>query len=168
MSDDNRKEKLWMPFDGDVLEIEWEPNTDKWHRVLEGSFRSWKGRRRIISHTTAWRQPVVSTQIEEYLGPVFYMDTNFMYEGDDDTGFAKREDYVPRKGKLRPHEEAWMDGPSMLDDDPKVQDWNSSIKMDDLLVKSTKEEVLGLSFDEKKELDKAIDKQNKFIDGVYE
>ncbi len=150
--DDNRKEKLWMPFDGDLLEIQWEPNSDNWHRVLEGSFRSWKGRRRITSHTTAWRQPVVSTQVEEYFGPIFYMDTNFVYEGNDNTGFAKREDYVPRKTKLRPHEdEAWMNGPSMLDDDTKVQDWNSS-----------------LSFDEKNELDKAITKQNKFLDGVYE
>ncbi len=128
---DNRKEKLLEPFDGNVLEIELEP--DVWSRVLPNSFRSWKGRRRTITHITAWRQPVVETIVEEYFGPVFYMDTNYIYEGDDDTGFAKRSDYVPRKTIPRPFEnESWMKGPSMLDDDTKVQDWNSSIDFEKL------------------------------------
>ena len=78
----------------------------------------------------------------------------------------------------RPHEdEAWMNGPSMLDaeivdnfsglKETNYQDWDSSIKMDDLMVKSTKEEVLGLSNNEANELDEAIDNQKAFLNGKY-
>ena len=56
MSDDNRKEKLWEPFDGDALFIYFKSGGKLvWHRVLPGCFRSWKGRRKIIKHTTAHR-----------------------------------------------------------------------------------------------------------------
>tara|TARA_B100001564_G_scaffold308949_1_gene279730 strand:- start:93 stop:638 length:546 start_codon:yes stop_codon:yes gene_type:complete len=180
MSDDNRKEKLWEPFDGDALFILFKTNDDKmvWHRALPGTFRSWKGRRKIIKHTTAHRQPVVSTTEEEYFGPVFYRDTNFYYDGTDTYGLAERSDKPRLPTVPRPHEdEAWMNGPSMLDGEvvdnfsglkeTNYQDWNSSIKMDDLLVKSTKEEVLGLSNDEVSELDKAIDNQKEFLNGKY-
>jgi len=144
--DENRKINLWEPFDGDALFIEFKK--DQWHRVLPGDFRSWRGRRKILKHTTAHRQPVVSTTEEEYFGPVFYRDTNFYYDGIKITGMAERSDKPRRKTIPRPHEdEAWMKGPSMLDDNSKVQDWKSSIDM--------------------KELNDAIDKQKKFINGEH-
>ena len=177
--DDNRKEKLWEPFDGDALFIEFKSGGKLvWHRVLPGCFRSWKGRRKIVKHTTAHMIPVVSTIEEEYFGPVFYRDTNFYYDGIDTYGMAERSDKPRRVTVPRPHEDAaWMNGPSMLDKDSIVednfsglketndQDWNSSISMNDLRQDITAEDKLSSS--ERSELDSAINKQKQFLNGEY-
>jgi|TARA_R110000744_G_scaffold138280_1_gene249007 hypothetical protein len=177
MSDDNRKEKLWEPFDGDALFIYFKSGGKLvWHRVLPGCFRSWKGRRKIIKHTTAHRQPVVSTIEEEYFGPVFYRDTNFYYDGTDTYGLAERSDKPRLPTVPRPHEdEAWMSGPSMLDaeivdnfsglKETNYQDWGSSININDLKQDSTTGDKLSSS--ERKELDGAINKQKQFLNGEY-
>lgn len=62
--------KLLKPFpEQKCLEVELK---GEWYRVISKDFRSWQGRRRIITDYNENGEPIY----EEYYGPVFQEGTN--------------------------------------------------------------------------------------------
>ena len=61
-----------------------------WYRGTPYEFRSWKGERRIVR----WNKDEMI--IEEYNGPVYYMDSNKIDKSDPKYGYAFLNDINPR------------------------------------------------------------------------
>ena len=64
--------------------------TGLWCRSTPNEFRSWKGERRIVR----WNKDEMI--IEEYNGPVYYMDSNKIDKSDPKYGYAFLNDINPR------------------------------------------------------------------------
>jgi len=79
----DRQEKLYNPFnDAGMMEV---CIKDVWYRVTSKDFRSFSGPRRITSEdyvVHGLSQLDATTTTKDYDGPVFYMESNFVYEGD--------------------------------------------------------------------------------------
>lgn len=79
----DRQEKLYNPFhDGGMMEV---LIKGTWYRVTSKDFRSFSGPRRITSEdyvVHGLNQLNVPMTTRDYDGPVFYMETNFVYEGE--------------------------------------------------------------------------------------
>ncbi len=86
---DRRYEKMVVPFnDAGALEVKLK---GEWYRTTTKFFRCWAGERRItqpesfVHGLASLSVPLVT---RPYHGPVFYMDTNYLYEA------GHREEHV--------------------------------------------------------------------------
>ena len=69
--------KLWYPFDtARCLEVNYKE--DKWARVTPNEFRSYGGKRRTLNV-----DDTKNVFYEDYDGPVFSFDTNFILAAED-------------------------------------------------------------------------------------
>ena len=92
LSKRSRTEKMVNPFNcAGVLEVYFK---DEWYRVTSKYFRSFSGQRRITSPDSVVHglaQLSVPLTTKEYDGPVFYMDTNYLYEDEVINDFVSRD-----------------------------------------------------------------------------